>query len=253
MTLNMLFSIVPATGMSEDMQIILLGITLPIIGSIITVLIFPRLLAPLFLKAKNKILSKKYKDAFILVKPRALKGKVIAKRLIYVLAISIVFLLLLVDLLDPTQWLDAGSLQSYADQGIDPKYHITFLLTCMGLMFPIGMGIWAISWAIEDSGLVHYMFREDGYYEIEPIHIRYTLYVKGFASLASLAFLFQYFYDNILLDRFSDSLLVFAILLVVVGIFVPAYFIYAKVMKSNDYLKKGLEEVKTLKESDIKK
>lgn len=255
MNILMILQTVPATGLTKNMHILVLGFLFPIIGSIITSLLFPRLFAPLFLEAKRKILKKKYKDSYIAIKPHPFKLTTLIKRFIYILAIAMAFLTLLVNVLNPELWLDANTLQSYKDTSRDPKYAFEFLVALMGIGLPIGVGIWAIAWAIEDSGLIHYVFKDDGYYEIEPVHIRFTSYVKGFASLASIIFLAQFFIYHLTssVGDLADSMLVIPLILAIDLCFIPAYIIYVKVMGSHAYLRKDLEEIKILKEEDIKK
>ena len=250
----MLLQVVPISGLDKNTHILLFGILLPLIGSIVTSLIFAKFVAPLFLEAKRKALARKYTDMYVVREPRPYSRGVLIRRGIYLLAMTLGFLTLLTNALEANQWLDPSTLQSYTDRGLDTKYHIMFVLSLMGIVFPIAVALWSISWAIEDAGLMHYVFKEDGYFEIEPVYVRYSLYLKGYSSISSLMFLIEMFTYQVQYNSgIADGLLVVAALLVLLISFLPMYVILTKSMGSFKFLRKDLEEIKTLTENDIKK
>mgnify|MGYP006289692857 CR=1 FL=1 len=153
--------------------------------------------------------------------------------------------------LDLEQWLSPETLCSYEERGLDPRYHFTLFLTVQGLIYPIAVGLWAVSWAIEDSGLMHYVFRSDDYYEIEPIHVRYTSYLKGYAGFSAILFVIQFTSYQGQNNSPEDAALILAVLLIAIVCFFPTYFIFTKVMGSHSYLRKNLNELKKLTENDL--
>ncbi|MFW9933163.1 MAG: hypothetical protein ACFFDR_10950, partial [Candidatus Thorarchaeota archaeon] len=70
------------------------------------------------------------------------------------------------------------------------KYTPPVIITLTGLIAPIAMGFWAVSWILEDAGLVHYQFSDDDspLFEVEPVYLRLKGYLKGYAGLSSILF-----------------------------------------------------------------
>ena len=139
---------IPITGFTSDIQVLVFGIIFPLIVSIITAIIFARFIAPLFLKAKNKILARDYSDGYITRKARSFNVKTIFVRLIYVILLTFGFLSFLIPAVDINQWLSPQTICSYDERGLDPQYHFTIFLTLMGLVYPFAIGLWAISWML---------------------------------------------------------------------------------------------------------
>ena len=100
---NELSRIVPITGMTEEMTMLVFGVILPIILSIITAIIFARFIAPLFLKAKNKVLARKYTDGFIIRTTSPLSKKLLIRRIIYLILLTFGFISSIIPIVDPTQ------------------------------------------------------------------------------------------------------------------------------------------------------
>lgn len=244
--------IIPITGMTEEMTMVVFGVLLPILVSIITAIVFARFVAPLFLKAKNKILSRKYTDGFILRTTSPLSKKILIRRMIYLILLTFGFLSSIIPIVDPTQWLSPETICSYAERGLNPQYHFQIFLTLMGFVFPLTTGLWAVSWAIEDAGLMHYAFKSEDNYEIEPIHIKYTSYLKGYAGISGLMFVIQFTMYQAVQNSSEDAYLILAVVLIAIVCFFPTYFLFIKIMGSHGYLRKGLKEFKKLTESDLK-
>ena len=96
----------------------------------------------------------------------------------------------------------------------------------MGFVFPLAVGLWAVSWAMEDAGLMHYAFKSEDNYEIEPIHIRYTSYLKGYAGISALMFVIQFTMYQANQNSLEDGLLILAVVLLAIVCFFPAYFLF---------------------------
>ncbi|MBD3337512.1 MAG: hypothetical protein GF353_00295 [Candidatus Lokiarchaeota archaeon] len=176
------------------------------------------------------------------------------RQIIYLLLLTLGFLAFLFPIVDPQLWVDEQTYCVYIEEiGIDPRYAFQLTIALAGIIYPISVGLWAISWAIEDAGLVHYVFQSDGYYEIEPVNVKYTSYLQGYAGLSSIFFIVEIFMYHASHDRLSDSFLVFPPLIIIVLCFFPTYFLFNKILGSHQYLKKNLEEIKKLTKEDLQK
>ncbi|TFF90186.1 MAG: hypothetical protein EU548_04265, partial [Promethearchaeota archaeon] len=109
--------------MESETQVLLLGVVFPLILSIITAILFARILAPLFLKAKENLLARKYTDGYISRSPSPFRKKILAKRLIYLILLTFGLVSSLIMALDLEQWLSPETLCSYEERGLDPRYH----------------------------------------------------------------------------------------------------------------------------------
>lgn len=248
-----LSNIVPITGMDEMMTTVILGVLLPLILSIFIAIIFARFVTPLYLKIKNKILARDYKDGYILQSTSPLSKGVVLKRMIYLILLTFGFLSFFLPLADPNQWLSPETICSYGEHHVNPYFHFGMLITINGLIYPLAIGLWAVSWALEDAGLMHYAFLDEDNYEIEPVNIWYTSYLKGYAGISALMFIVRFTYEIFVQNSAGDAALIFAVLLISIISFFPTYIIFTKTMGSHGYLRKGLDELKKLTEKDIKK
>ncbi len=214
--------------------------------------LFSRFLAPAFLKIKNKALAKGYSDGYINRSTDITKKNRLFPRLILVLLLTYGLLGSILFSLDVNQFSSGEDLCSYAEHGTSPEFNFTMFLTVFGLLIPVAVGILSISWAIEDSGLVHYSFKEGDFYEIEPIHMKFGSYVKGYAGISSLIFVVQFVITVVNQQSVSDAALILVSIIMAFVCFVPAYLVYSKVVKGKEFLRKDLSEVKILSEEDLK-
>ena len=244
--------IIPVFGFEEEMQVAIIGILFPLIISIITAIVFAKILAPLFLSVKTKLLASTYSNGYIVRDSSKIGKGLIFKRLIFVLLLTFGFLSFLLPAIDYEDWVSPEDICSYSEHGVMPAFNFTIFIALFGLAFPISIGLWSIAWAIEDAGLMHYSFMDDGYYEIEPIHTKYSSYLKGYAGISAILFVAQFVYEVSQQNSWGDAALIFAVLLIGIVCFFPAYIIFGKVLKDHSYLRNGMEEIKALKESDLK-
>lgn len=250
---------IPITGLTTVPHFILFGLW-GILGSILFVFLFPRIFCPVFLKIKNKV-RWRYDDAYINIKPRPFLKIKLLKRAIYLFLLALGLLAFILPMIDPNQWLPANYGVSYyeGELGIPARYVLTLLGSIVLLITPFVVGLWSVAWVMEDAGLMHYKFDERKgreLYEIEPIHINYSSYLKGYAGISSIFFLIQVItawaavsVEQRISDVIGSALLPLNILVIAL----PAYFIYAKYGIKAKFLKKDLRELRKLSEEDILK
>ncbi len=250
--------IIGLTGLDEGTHAVVM-IAVSVIGSIIAAIVMPRILAPLFVKIKNKVFWR-YKNGYVLKTSFVFKKKKILLRVLYIFLLILGFLAFLLPIIDPNVILGTEMAESYEIQGIPAQYSLGVLFTVTAIILPITTGLWAISWALEDSGLMHYKFDDRvGYelYEIEPIHIRYSSILRGFSGISAIIFFYSivYFFTTVNERPYWMSDVIFSALFPIIFAFLslPGYYFYGKFLSQGKYLKKGLTELALLSEEDIKK
>ena len=248
---------VPLFGLDIIVHRTLFWYLFPILGSIITVLLFSRVFAPLFLKAKRKIYFR-YEDCYIDNKSAALTKRMFIIRMIYTLFLTLGLMAFILPMIDVSQIIAVRDMEGYTSDGIIPRYSLPSLMGVIGFILPIVVGLWSIGWAMEDAGLMHYRLddtRPGKLFEIEPIHIKYNSYLKGYAGITAIFFIVgvSLYFAGIGGTRMEDAIMAFIVPLTSIGFSIPAYIIYAKVMGNNTYLRKGLKEIRKPTVEDISK
>ena len=250
-------TIVPLFGLDMSIHRLLFWFMFPIIGSIITVLLFSRIFAPLFLKAKKKIYFR-YQDGYVDNKSAALTKRMFLMRMIYTMLLTMGIIAFILPAIDVSQIIDIKDMTGYVGEGIIPMYSLPSIIGVIGFVLPIVIGLWSIGWAMEDAGLMHHRLddpRPGKLFEIEPIHIKYNSYLKGYAGITAILFIIQVsmYFAEIGGDRVVDALMALFLPFTSIIFSIPAYFIYAKVMGNNTYLRKGLKEINKPTIEDVTK
>ncbi|MFX1393068.1 MAG: hypothetical protein ACFFAH_05770 [Promethearchaeota archaeon] len=253
--------VTPISGLPEVYHMMLFFMILPPIFTIVAVLVFPRIFAPLLLKGKQKIF-RLYNDAYIETDPDILSSKIFVKRTIYIFLLTLGFLAIVLPLMSnevAKLFITPKNAKFYESEGLDLRFVLPVLFSItFAFILPIVMGLWSIGWALEDSGLIHYSGLEgqrerlDKLFEIEPTHLRYNGYLKGYAGISSIVFLISltvYFMG--FEGRVEDVLFVIITPLMTIIISVPAYIIYSLTKGKVGYLRKGLPEAKRITEADL--
>jgi hypothetical protein len=168
-------------------------------------------------------------------------------------------LVLILPFVDPTMFLSKEFGVDYyeGDLGVLAIYTTSVLSSMVFLTLPIVVGIWSIGWSLEDQGLMHYKFDDRPgreLYEIEPIHVNYTNYLKGYAGISSILFLIQVAitWASVTVEpRISDVIATILIPAVIIIVSLPAYILYSKFVATKDFLRKDLQKLKILSESDV--
>lgn len=253
--------IIPITGLPEAIHTILFIFVIPILGSIITVYLFPKIFSPLFLKIKS-IFYKRYEDGYIENTIKARTPKFFLRRAIYTILLTLGILSFIIPNIDESAMLfmSTSAYQEFKELGIYPGYNVTLLNTLVGILIPFINGIWAIGWSLEDAGLMHYRVEDQREgkeaYEIEPTHVKYNSFIRGYAGISSILFIIQaaasYFsVMAISPERGSDLYVVFTLPLTILGQFILIYIVYTRIGINNDKLRKGLSVLKQVKKQDL--
>lgn len=201
----------------------------------------------------------KYKDAYIQYTPKPLALRKFAFRAIYLFLLELGILVLILPFIDPTLFLSKEYGVDYyeGELGVPAVYTTSVLMNLVFLTLPIVIGIWSIGWALEDQGLMHYKFDDRPgreLYEIEPIHINYTNYLKGYAGISSIVFLIQVAitWASVTKEiRISDVIMTILMPAIIIVVSIPAYILYSKFVATKGFLRKDLQKLKILSESDV--
>ncbi|MBY8984585.1 MAG: hypothetical protein KGD65_05950 [Candidatus Lokiarchaeota archaeon] len=247
--------IVPLLGLPSNINNIVFDFIIPNVGSMITVVLFSRLFTPLFLKGKRAI-YRRHKDAFIDVEPQILSLKKFIKRGIFIFLLTIGLLAFIVPLLEDYAYLfiNEVTVSGYTAEGLQLNFVLPFFMAIVGLVLPIVIGLWSIGWMLEDSGLIHYSLekRLDQLFEIEPIHLRFNSYLKGYSGISAIVFLATLIlYFSNFPGRLSDAVVLGFTPAIAILNSIPAYIVYGLSINKFNNLRKGLPEARKINEEEL--
>lgn len=250
--------IFPLLGLPNSVAIPILGL-IGIGISIIAVFIFPRIFAKTFLAIKSKFLYR-YKNAYIESRTDAFQKRKVIMRSIYLFLLMLGLLSFILPLVEGYAGLFMENPEYYSEElGVPVIYVVTLLMSMVFFLLPIVVGLWSISWAMEDAGLMHYKFDERPgreLYEIEPIHIKYTSFLKGYAGISSIFFLINatIAWSSVTSEpRTSDIVMTILMPAITILFALPAYIIYAKYVNVTKLMRADYPELKEISEEQILK
>jgi len=156
-------------------------------------------------------------------------------------------------------FINTGTVEFYEEEGLDLRFVLPVLMTItFTFIFPLVIGLWSVGWALADAGLVHYSGLEgqkeryDKLFEIEPTHMKYNNYLKGYAGISSVVFLVSLaIYSTGFQGRASDVLTVILIPAISIIYSIPPYLVYGLEKGKFRNLRKGLPEAKRIAEADF--
>ena len=255
----MIANIIPFTGLDETIHTFIFLFGVGMCGSILTGLLFPRIFSPLFLNIK-RITLKRYKDAYIENPVKVLSLRKYLKRIFYCILTTLGLMSFLIPRIDLRLFLDSLYFERFEDYGISPGYSFAVQITLISILMAISLGIWSIGWAIEDAGLMHFSLQANRkgkeFYEIEPIHLKFISYLKGFAGITSIIYLFELglayssllkTHPDVIIDLLSTTLIPLGMVIFLL----PAYLIYSWKGTMTNLLRKNLKPLKKLETADI--
>lgn len=247
-------NVTPLFGLPTAYGFLLVAFVIPMVGSIMTAILMPRIVTSLFLIIKRKLLPK-YKNAYLNNKLDPLQLRRWLSRALLTALLILGLISILVNIIDPRVFMSEQQYIMFQEEMGFPQLAPPVTFPLSGLIAPIAFGLWAASWAMEDAGLMHYHIPENDnavLYEIEPVYRRYDSYLKGYAGLASIIFISWTIY-LLWTANMSYLAVIFTILMPVFSILqtIPGYFVYARL--STSFLTSNLLEISRVSESDLLK
>lgn len=240
---------VPLFGIPNRAHMALTFFLIPMISSMVTALIFSRILTPFFLRVKG-LVYRRYKDAIIEFEPRIFSMKIFFKRGIYIFMLTIGIMGFIIPTMSDDVarlFINVNTVDSYKSEGLRLAVVLPVFMSLSGLLLPIVIGLWSVSWFMEDSGVIHYAGlagqedRKDKLFEIEPVHLRYSSYLKGYAGISAIIFLFTLIvYFSGFEGRESDVIMLMLVPMFNIFMAIPAYVVYGLTLEKYTGLKKRL-------------
>ncbi|MFW9843667.1 MAG: hypothetical protein ACFFEV_03750, partial [Candidatus Thorarchaeota archaeon] len=182
---------IPLTGLSAAITYITLWLIWPIIGGMIMAVIIPRILGPVFLRIKG-LIWRDYENAYVDMGQLELTQRRVFKRALYITLLTMGIVSVLIYVIPPTILLPTS---------MTPEiWNMAYISSIAGFFIPISIAMWSASWSYHDASLVHYKipdYDKNELYEVEPIHLRYDSFLKGYAGLSSIIFLITLFLVNL--------------------------------------------------------
>jgi hypothetical protein len=247
-------SIIPFTGLPWVQHVLIYYILYPIVGSFITVIFLPLVLLPIFMLLKKRILYR-FEDCFVDMGDLKFDLKIFLKRGIYIALLILGIIISFGFLINPAVFLSDYSLDTtyYSGNLLFDPYVLNMLFN---LLSPLSMGLWAVGWVMEDIGLMHYKFpseNERTLFEIEPVHLKYNGFLKGYAGIASVIFVINAF--MVYLEVWALHILQVGIYLMIIFYLFPVYLIYLKMVPIlfQKLFRKGLDEIEVPSKASIQK
>ncbi|MBD3406130.1 MAG: hypothetical protein GF411_08400 [Candidatus Lokiarchaeota archaeon] len=243
--------ITPIFGLPTPYHFLLVAFAIPMLGGIVTGLIFPRIIAPIF-KRLLGLKMRGYKSAYLPVHHDSLSLRRWFGRAVLTSLLILGLLAAIINVIDPQLFMPPSEYAAFlAETGL-PQYTPPVTISLAGFLSPIAFGLWAASWALEDAGIIQYYLPEkDGIlYDIEPIHHQYSGYLKGYAGLSAIIFFASIFF----LFAGQEGLVEVAAFTLIIPLFlilqtIPGYIVFTRTSKA--YLRKGLPKAGPLTESDL--
>lgn len=238
-------------GLPEPIHVLVTVLAIPIVGSLLTVIIMPRILYPIFVKVKQPMAGQ-FNNAYIESGQDSTTLKLWLKRAMYTTLLCLGLISAVIDSFDARLFMSEDNftnLQPYA------LYSPPVTVALASFILPLVLGLWATSWSLEDAGLIQYKVPatgDSGFYEVGPIHSRFNGYLKGFAGISSVLFFITIFLELAgLPGEWENALFTLLVPFFTIIQMIPAYLVYLRTNK--DYLRKNLPKAATLRKEDIVK
>jgi hypothetical protein len=242
--------IVPFLQMETFTYFIFIGFLIPVIGGIISAIILPRILVPLFLATKG-VVWRDFQNGYVETGQDVYSLRRWFSRSLLIALLVLGLIAAIISSIDPLLFITQDQYTEFTDLFGTAQYLPPITMSLAGLLSPIALGIWATSWAMEDAGLVHYKIPKEGeagFYEVEPVHVRFSSYVKGYAGISSLIFIITIFL--IMISDLDNAFFTLLMPLYAIVQTIPGYLVYSALNKK--YLRKGLSMIRRISEEDLR-
>ncbi len=248
-------SLVPIFGLPFRVHNFFLLYIWMTVFAMISILIFSRLLTPFFLKIK-KMIWRKYEDAFVEVQVDPFNFKKFLKRatFVFLFTLGLSATLSVFNLVNPSVFVSNELAADIESQNIRLIYSMDGYFGIIMFLFPISIGAWSIGWSLEDAGLIHFNLPkgDSKLFDIEPIHLRYTNIIKGYAGFSAIMYYISaiVYYMTNHPDRLLNIIMLLIFGLLIIVLMIPSYLVYWKLNKR--FLIKGLKEIERITELNYK-
>ncbi len=247
-------SLIPLFQVPGPYYFLLVVLVIPMVGSILTGLLLPRIIVPLYMSFK-KIVMGGYKDAYVDINQNRLSLRRWFGRAFLTAFLILGLISAVINSADPQLFMTSEQYTEFLSEAGTALMTPPVIMGLAGLIAPIAFGLLAASWLLEDAGLLQYNLPEIDeahLYEVEPTYLRYKGYLKGYAGVSSFLFLASVFlvFWNTGGVRYEDMLFTLLIPMFFMLQTIPGYLVYSKL--GVNYLRKGLPTVGKLTEADLK-
>lgn len=238
---------VPLLGLEEITNDLITEFIWPVLGTVLAIILIPRIFAPLYLKIKGK--------SRIIYADINSHEKIVFKKLIFRTFLIYLFGYGLAKSLITSNIVNMFLFFPYSIHGnIEVGSEIYIAEPLIIFILPITVAIWSIGWTLEDANLYYYKISKEKSkttYDIEPLHFKYNSLLKGFAGLSSIFILYDvivkvllYIFTEAPTQSYFDLFLALvtnlAYMFTMVAALLPAYILYCKFNKK--YLHSGLQK-----------
>jgi hypothetical protein len=189
-------AIVPWIQLPTSIYFIVMAFIIPIVGGMICVILIPRIVLPLFLKTKG-IIWGGFQNGYLETGEDGSNIRRWFSRSLLIALLVIGLIAAIISSIDPYWFITSTQYAEFQAEWGYPQFAPPITMSLAGFLSPIALGLWATAWFMEDAGLVHYKFPKDdetGFFEVEPVHVRFSSYVKGYAGVSSLIFIVTIFF-----------------------------------------------------------
>ena len=252
-------SIVPISGLPQSTHYALFIFIIPYLLALLLLLILPIIIVPLFSKGK-KLIFRNFENGYIPINLEeiSIDFKQYVKRAIFVALLAIGLLATLAPIINLDLFVAERQMEYLNERGIPVQYSMDGFLAVLLLIFPFSLGLWAIGWAMEDLGLIHYRLPDEEtptLFEIEPMHLKYTQIIKGYAGISAIVYyigILIWYVTNPGAGQITDIIFTFMTIFLWILLSFPYYFLYRTVLLNRlKFLRKGMPECRTITKSEF--
>ncbi len=236
----------------NPLHFLVVALVIPMLGSIIVAPLMPRIIVPLFLGLK-RVALRQHENAYVAIEQNRLSLRSWLGRSVLTALLILGFIAVVVQVVNPILLMSNGEYNAFLLETGFPQYAPPVMISLAGLIAPLAFGIWTASWAMEDAGLLHYYIpkgEEPQLYAVEPVHLRYKDFLRGYSGLSSLFFIASIF----ILFATTGGNIESAIFILLIPLFsilstIPGYLLYSRLSKN--FIRSGLPKAGRLDKSDL--